>query len=701
MTTERSGNGKYRQKNPSLQDSDGKKKWSSKTELSSRSSSTLEHPKKNFKNVESVSDDEEERNKLKKKKRLFTFSTKSKKDKDGGGDLKKRSRSREGDLNKESSSKPQKSRSNTISELSVSQLQKRRSREIKPIFKMPLAEAVKQSKSLDGIELPLVVRECIDHAEEFGLTTPGIYRISGIKSKIEQLKTLYNEGRSVNLTDYDVTVVTGLLKLYLRDLPEPVLTSELMPKFEEAAAVPNDQLRLEEFQAALKELPSCNYTLLAWIIVHLIHVLDNADQNRMSVQNLSIVFSPTMQISHRVLYHFFTNWEAFFGHVRIKKCRKPLQLDQAGQVELPDSVPELEEYLHYHEMILNKMHEDLNKGVASHGTEEELWEVQRIVTQIKRKLRKAKSLIRQAAKKKEEDEANDSTDQKSTDSKLEDESSTGTDENKLEENEKDVKEDSGPIDDVKPEAVSEEDTSKSEAVKDEEEAVSPEEVKVEIKEDDGDEGDKEEEEKQLEEKQKQDEDEEEQEEEEEEEEEEESLESLYLYYSELIAKQEEFVNIRMELQRRIEMEKQEVARLQAEIEAAKVASVARQSTSSSQDLSDNSSSDSEDEEELQEILKKLLEENERLKRDNRKSSAQIPRLREEFADLKAKISVEERRSEIISDLQDELEKDKAKKEKKGNKKVEKLSKETTDEKTVKVGLSGGADGDIGLEDSEC
>lgn len=44
--------------NPSLQDSDGKKKWSSKTELSSRSSSTLERPKKS---VESVSDDEEER----------------------------------------------------------------------------------------------------------------------------------------------------------------------------------------------------------------------------------------------------------------------------------------------------------------------------------------------------------------------------------------------------------------------------------------------------------------------------------------------------------------------------------------------------------------------------------------------------------------------------------------------------------------
>lgn len=72
----------------------------------------------------------------------------------------------------------------------------------------------------------------------------------------------------------------------------------------------------------------------------------------------------------------------------------------------------------------------------------------------------------------------------------------------------------------------------------------------------------------------------------------ESLESLYLYYSELTAKQEELKNIRSELQRRIEMEQLEVARLKAEVEAAKVEPKMRASNSSSVDISDNSSSDS-------------------------------------------------------------------------------------------------------------
>lgn len=44
-------------------------------------------------------------------------------------------------------------------------------REVKPIFGVELEDAVKQSKSLDGIELPLIIRECIDHVEGFGKLT--------------------------------------------------------------------------------------------------------------------------------------------------------------------------------------------------------------------------------------------------------------------------------------------------------------------------------------------------------------------------------------------------------------------------------------------------------------------------------------------------------------------------------------------------
>ena len=69
-----------------------------------------------------------------------------------------------------------------------------------------------------------------------GLACEGIYRISGVKSKVTALKDQYNQHMDVYLHEHEPNTVASLLKLYLRELPEPVLTKELMPKFEEASS---------------------------------------------------------------------------------------------------------------------------------------------------------------------------------------------------------------------------------------------------------------------------------------------------------------------------------------------------------------------------------------------------------------------------------------------------------------------------------
>ena len=69
-----------------------------------------------------------------------------------------------------------------------------------------------------------------------GLTSEGIYRISGVKSKIQVLKDHYNQGLPVNLHEHEPNNVASLLKQFLRELPEPVLTTDLMPKFEQASS---------------------------------------------------------------------------------------------------------------------------------------------------------------------------------------------------------------------------------------------------------------------------------------------------------------------------------------------------------------------------------------------------------------------------------------------------------------------------------
>ena len=62
------------------------------------------------------------------------------------------------------------------------------------VFGVPLDTAVARSKCHDGLKLPLAVRLCIDHIEEHGLMIEGVYRSSGVKSKINKLRTTFNSG---------------------------------------------------------------------------------------------------------------------------------------------------------------------------------------------------------------------------------------------------------------------------------------------------------------------------------------------------------------------------------------------------------------------------------------------------------------------------------------------------------------------------
>ena len=65
-----------------------------------------------------------------------------------------------------------------------------------------------------------------------GLDYEGIYRVSGVKSKVDSLKQLYNEGRTFDINDFEPNTVASLLKLYLRELPSSVLTTRLAPIFD-------------------------------------------------------------------------------------------------------------------------------------------------------------------------------------------------------------------------------------------------------------------------------------------------------------------------------------------------------------------------------------------------------------------------------------------------------------------------------------
>ncbi|XP_067140765.1 ralA-binding protein 1 isoform X2 [Centruroides vittatus] len=330
--------------------------------------------------------------KTKKTKAPFKFPGKDKKERSGKTkDKELKETKKEEDKSSKESKKEHKKKKIKLSRFDKKDKKKKfdtKKSEEKPIFGVPLHTAVERNPCHDGVEIPAIVRECIDYIEEHGLACEGIYQISGVKSKVRQLKSQYNSGEKVYLYEHEPHIVASLLKHFLRELPEPVLTNELMPKFEDAAALKNEQRKVEIISKLIESLPKCNRLLLSYVFIHMLHIIQLEKRNKMNLQNISIVLSPTMQISHRVLHALFAHHKILFGDFEIKKYMPPIQPETSRlSLELPDTPAAIEEELGKQENLLNELHAELNAGLRDKQKEEQLWEIQRIVTQLKRKLR--------------------------------------------------------------------------------------------------------------------------------------------------------------------------------------------------------------------------------------------------------------------------------------------------------------------------
>lgn len=149
-------------------------------------------------------------------------------------------------------------------------------------------------------------------ADETGLDSIGIYRLSGTTSKVTALKNALDKGEchvcmtaadiadieAVDIMDEawssDINEVSGALKLWFRELPEPLLTYGLYHGFIEAAKKDNDRLRHIRLHEQVNDLPDPNYATLKYFMGHLDKVRRHEGINQMSASNLSIVFGPTL-----------------------------------------------------------------------------------------------------------------------------------------------------------------------------------------------------------------------------------------------------------------------------------------------------------------------------------------------------------------------------------------------------------------------
>ncbi|KAM0283129.1 hypothetical protein ACHAQH_002610 [Verticillium albo-atrum] len=190
---------------------------------------------------------------------------------------------------------------------------------VRQAFGATLAEAVRYSSPVDvDVPLPAVVYRCIQYLDaKNAILEEGIFRLSGSNVVIKQIRERFNNEGDINLiTDeafYDIHAIASLLKLYLRELPTTILTRDLHNEFLSVTEMTNTKDKVMALNALVQRLPLANATLLKYLLAFLIRIINNADVNKMTVRNVGIVFSPTLNIPAPVFAMFLQNYEPIFG----------------------------------------------------------------------------------------------------------------------------------------------------------------------------------------------------------------------------------------------------------------------------------------------------------------------------------------------------------------------------------------------------
>ncbi|XP_015422485.1 PREDICTED: unconventional myosin-IXb isoform X1 [Myotis davidii] len=151
------------------------------------------------------------------------------------------------------------------------------------------------SLTSDKASVPIVLEKLLEHVEMHGLYTEGLYRKSGAANRTRELRqALQTDPSTVKLDNFPIHAITGVLKQWLRELPEPLMTFAQYGDFLRAVELPEKQEQLAAIYAVLEHLPEANHNSLERLIFHLVKVALLEDVNRMSPSALAIIFAPCL-----------------------------------------------------------------------------------------------------------------------------------------------------------------------------------------------------------------------------------------------------------------------------------------------------------------------------------------------------------------------------------------------------------------------
>ncbi|XP_060229702.1 rho GTPase-activating protein 18 isoform X2 [Meriones unguiculatus] len=170
------------------------------------------------------------------------------------------------------------------------------------LFGIPLTILLEQDqRKVPGTRIPLIFQKLISRIEEGGLETEGLLRIPGaamrIKNLCQELEAKFYEG-TFNWESVKQHDAASLLKLFLRELPQPLLSVEYLKAFQAVQSLPTRKHQLQALNLLVILLPDANRDTLKALLEFLQRVIDNKEKNRMTVVNVAMVMAPNLFMCH-------------------------------------------------------------------------------------------------------------------------------------------------------------------------------------------------------------------------------------------------------------------------------------------------------------------------------------------------------------------------------------------------------------------
>ncbi|XP_042323856.1 SH3 domain-binding protein 1 [Sceloporus undulatus] len=159
------------------------------------------------------------------------------------------------------------------------------------VYGMPLETHLRAS----GREIALPIEACVMMLLTSGMREEGLFRLAAGASVLRKLKYDLDSGSNIPDEFYaDPHAVAGALKCYLRELPQPLMTSELYDDWLKAASIKEPETRLEYLKEVCSHLPKHNYNNMRYLIRFLAKLAEQQEVNKMTPSNIAIVLGPNL-----------------------------------------------------------------------------------------------------------------------------------------------------------------------------------------------------------------------------------------------------------------------------------------------------------------------------------------------------------------------------------------------------------------------